>query len=96
MLENFTTWEILATYAGATAMTTIIVQFIKGQVDKLFNLRTEALSYIVAVLVLSISNYFIGEMNVSTAFLALFNGFIVSSTSNKAFEHTKHLFESDK
>lgn len=96
MLENFTTWEILASYAGAVAMTTLVVQSIKRQVDKRVHIHTETLSYIVAVLILVVSSYFLGSLNVSTACLALFNAFIVSSTSNKTFERVKKAFETEK
>ncbi|MEG0116281.1 MAG: hypothetical protein RSA00_07650, partial [Hydrogenoanaerobacterium sp.] len=75
-----------ATYAGAVAMTALIVQLTKGFADKIVKLPTQLYSYIIALLVLLAAYFFTGQLTLSNAVLLLFNAVIVSAASNGAYE----------
>ncbi|MEG2372650.1 MAG: hypothetical protein RSB36_07710, partial [Hydrogenoanaerobacterium sp.] len=61
-MTEFTTWAILATYAGAVAMTALIVQLTKKGLDKIFKIPTQLYSYIVALAVLYTASFFTGQL----------------------------------
>lgn len=81
-LENFVTWEILATYGGSLLMVSLLTQALKGYFK---NVPTQLLSYALALLVLYPALYFTGQLDASGAVLALFNAAVVSLASNGAF-----------
>ena len=56
-MENFFTWSMLATYAGATLATNVITQLFKG-VGFLANVPTRLFSYVVALAVLLAATLF--------------------------------------
>lgn len=85
-MTEFITWALLATYAGAVAMTALVVQFTKNAVDKLLHIPTQLYSYIVALAVLYAAYFFTGQLTISSAVLLLFNGVIVAVASNGAYE----------
>lgn len=92
-MTEFTTWEILATHAGAIAMTALVVQFTKGTLDKLVKLPTQIYSYFVALVVLYAAYFFTGQLSASNAMLLLFNGIIVAVASNGAHEGVSRVME---
>lgn len=85
-LNDFLTWDVIATYAGATVVTALIVQFTKGLVDRLVHIPTQVYSYLVALLVLYAGFFFTGQLTASSAVLILFNGILVAVASNGAYE----------
>lgn len=82
-MNEFFTWEMLATYAGATVATSLITELIKK-----FGVKINArlLAYIVSVVVLIAANYFTGVLSVSTAVITLMNAAVVSLASNGAYD----------
>jgi hypothetical protein len=80
-MDKFFTWEFIATFAGAPIVTGLIVQFTKGW----FNLATQVYSYIVALIVLLVANFFLGNLTLEFGVLCLFNALLVSFTANGAY-----------
>lgn len=82
-MNEFFTWEMLATYVGATVATSLITELIKK-----FGVKINArlLAYIVSVVVLIAANYFTGVLSVSTAVITLMNAAVVSLASNGAYD----------
>ena len=93
--DNFVTWDILATYAGATMMTAIITQFLKDK-GALAKLRTPYLSYIIAVAILLISSAFTSGLTIESAILVLFNAVFVSIAANGGFDRLNDLISTEK
>ena len=83
--DNFVDWKILATYAGAAAMTGIITQLIKN-VGPLKSVPTRLISYLVAVAVLLLAEFFTDDLSVSAAVLTLFNAAVVSLATNSIYD----------
>ena len=82
---EFTTWGILATYAGALAMVMAITQLTKN-IPWIRKIPTQIWSYAVALCVLYPAYFFTGQLNWNTAVLILFNGMIVSLGANGGYE----------
>lgn len=82
------TWAYLATIAGATAATLLIVQFLKLPVDKVWKFPTRILAYAIALILMIAATYFIGELTWESAALAAVNAFVVALAAMGGYEIT--------
>lgn len=82
------TWAYLATIAGATAATLIIVQFLKVPLDRIWKIPTRAFVYVVALVLLLAGTYFTTGLTVNTACLTAVNAVIVALTAYGSYEVT--------
>lgn len=87
-MEQFFTWEMLATVAGCTAATAYVTQFLK-KIEYLNKINTQLISYIVAVVILIPATYFTGSLSASTAFMIPFNAIVVAFSANGAYDSVK-------
>lgn len=88
VMNEFFTWEILATYAGACTAVGLVTYF----VDKLFkNVPTQVVAYFVAVVILILSNLFTGTLTVSSGVLCIFNAILVCSGTSGVISGAKRL-----
>ena len=87
-MNEFFTWGLLGTFAGAAAATGIFTQFVKNWLDKI---PTQIVSYIIAVVVLSAATAFTGG-DLQTLTLVPFNAIIVSTASNGSYEAITRIF----
>jgi divalent metal cation (Fe/Co/Zn/Cd) transporter len=97
MMDNLFTWEALATLAGASAITYLIVAYTKRLVDAFWPpvLGTDIYAVLIGFLVLLATTGALGhEMTWASVVLALFNGFLVAATSGKMSD--KAIDESDR
>jgi hypothetical protein len=81
LMNDFFTWTMLATYAGATLGTTLLTQLLKS-----IPIPTRLLAYIVALVLLLVANFFTGGLTVESGVLCLINAGVVSLASNGAFD----------
>ena len=84
-MNEFFTWNALATYAGATMATALIPQLFKG-VGALKRVPTRLFSFGVAYVVLTLAHIFTGGFTWSCLALCAINAVVVSLASNGAFE----------
>ncbi len=82
------TWEYLASIAGATAATLLIVQFLKVPLDVVWKIPTRVFVYIVALIILLVAIAFTTGLNLQNALMAVVNAFLVALTSYGAYEVT--------
>ena len=84
-LNNFLTWGMLATFMGAAACTGLLTQMLKGVTAKL---PTQWLSYIIAVVVLTVTTAATGGWMQPWTVWALvpLNAALVSLESNGAYQ----------
>lgn len=87
-MDEFFTWTTLATYAGALAATMAVTQLFK-EVGFLAKLPTRIFSWIVAAIVLILSNLFTGTLTLGSAALSLINAVVVSLAANGGFDLIK-------
>ena len=89
MLPNdYITWEFLGTFAGAVAATTLIVQFLKLQADKVWKIPTRYIVYVIAFLVLLSYQVFFGRLTAQNIIITFFNAIIVTMASMGTYEVT--------
>ena len=80
-MQEFFTWAMLGTYAGAVLGTTLITQLFKG-VGFIAKIPTRIFSYAVALIVLLLGSYFTGNLTLADGALCLVNAVIVSLAAN--------------
>ena len=85
MTQEFFTWTMLATYAGAVMATTLVTQLLKG-VGFISKIPTQIFSYVVALAILLAATFFGGQWTWPDAALCLLNAVVVSLASNGAYE----------
>lgn len=83
-MNEFFTWEILATFAGAVTGTAVVTQFIK---DWLKKVPTQMVSYVVALVIIGIATAVQSDAGAEWYVWALipFNAVIVSLGANGAY-----------
>ena len=84
-MNDFFTWAILATYAGATLATTLVTQLLKG-IGFIDRIPTRIFSYIVALIILRMATFFTGALTWDAAALCVVNAVVVSLAANGAFD----------
>ena len=84
MTQEFFTWTMLATYAGAVMATTLVTQLLKG-VGFISKIPTQIFSYVVALVILLAATFFGGQWTWPDAALCLLNAVVVSLASNGAY-----------
>ena len=88
---EFVTWELLGTYAGATAMVGLITQLTKN-IKFVSAIPTQLWAYIIALVTLLCANFFLGQLTLDTAVLLLFNAGLVSLAANGGYEGIVNMF----
>lgn len=83
-MENFFSWNTLATLAGCAAATAVITQFVK-ELPFLKNIATQWVSYVIAVLLLLGATFFTGTLTWASGALIPFNAIIIALSANGAF-----------
>lgn len=81
-------WEQLATIAGATLATLLIVQLLKLPLDRIWKIPTRIIVYLIALIVLMLATYFTSGLTANTALLTAINAVIVSLSAMGAYELT--------
>lgn len=82
------TWAYLATIAGATAATLLIVQFAKLPLDMVWKIPTRLFVYIIALVILAVATAFTSGLDVNSFLLCLLNAFIVALAAYGSYELT--------
>lgn len=82
------TWEYLATIAGATLATLLIVQLLKLPLDKVWKIPTRLVAYVIALIILLLATLFTSGLTVNSALLVAVNAVIVALAAMGAYEIT--------
>jgi hypothetical protein len=80
-MNEYFTWELLASYTGAILAVALITQFIKnlGFIKKI---PTRVTSYVVALIIMILALIFTGNFTWGGAVLTIINAVVVSLASN--------------
>ncbi len=79
-------WEYLATIAGATVATMLIVQLLKLPLDKVWKIPTRIIAYVIALVVMILATHFTIGLTWSNVGLAALNSVIVALAAMGAYE----------
>ncbi|MBQ1790612.1 MAG: hypothetical protein II008_10555 [Oscillospiraceae bacterium] len=90
------TWEYLATIAGATLATLLIVQLLKLPLDHVWKIPTRILVYVIALVILLLSALFTEGLTWESAILTAINAVIVALAAMGAYEITFRKWADDK
>ncbi len=82
------TWEYLATIAGASVFTLLIVQFCKMPLDRVWKIPTRVLVYVIALGVMLLGTAFTTGLTAQSALLAAVNAVIAALTAMGGYEVT--------
>lgn len=82
------TWEQLATIAGATLATLLIVQLLKLPLDMVWKIPTRIVVYVIALIILLLATIFTTGLTVNTGILTAVNAVIVALAAMGAYEVT--------
>lgn len=80
------TWEYLASIAGATAATLLIVQFLKVPLDYVFHVPTRLFVYVIALAIMLVATALTSGLTVNSALLAVVNAFVVALAAYGSYE----------
>ena len=81
-------WDYLATIAGATAATLLIVQLLKLPLDRVWKIPTRILVYFIALIILILATVFTIGLDWSTGLLTAMNAVIVALAAMGSYEIT--------
>ena len=82
------TWEQLATIAGATLATLLVVQLLKLPIDKIWKIPTRIVAYVIALIIMLLSTHFTTGLTWNNAILAAVNAVIVALAAMGSYEIT--------
>lgn len=82
------TWQYIATIAGATAATLLIVQLLKLPLDKVWKIPTRIWVYIIALVLMLLATQFTVGLDLQTGLLTAVNAVIVALAAMGAYEMT--------
>lgn len=82
------TWEQLATIAGATVATLLIVQLLKLPLDKVWKIPTRIITYVIALIIMLLATHFTVGLDWSKAGLAALNAVIVALAAMGSYQIT--------
>ena len=81
-------WEYLATIAGATLATMLIVQLLKLPLDKVWKIPTRIIVYIIALVISLLATYFTAGLTLQNGLLTAVNAVIVALAAMGGYELT--------
>lgn len=87
---NFFDWGYLSSFAGALAAVALITEMIKD-VAILKKIPTQIVSWVLAVIVLILAQFFTDVLTAQNAILALLNGAMVSLAANGGYAALKRM-----
>jgi hypothetical protein len=82
------TWQYIATIAGATVATLLIVQLLKLPLDKVWKIPTRIWVYIIALVLMLLATQFTVGLDLQTGLLTAVNAVIVALAAMGAYEMT--------
>lgn len=81
-------WEQLATIAGATLATLLIVQLLKLPLDKIWKIPTRFVAYVIALIISLLATQFTTGLTLQNGILAAINAVIIALAAMGAYEIT--------
>lgn len=88
-IDNFFTWEVLATFAGCVTATIIVTELLKKFIKKL---DPQIISFVIALLILVIGQLVSNTFTWKGIALDAINAVVVSFAANGGFDAAKRTF----
>ncbi len=94
-MNEFFTWSFLGSFAGCTAATAIITQFIKN-LNPIKRIPTQWISYFLSLILLYLATYFTVGLTGMEAAIIPFNAILIALSANGAFSAVARVGASGK
>lgn len=88
MMNEFFSWNILATFTGCAAATAIITEFVKT-LPFLEKVATQWVSYVIAIILLLGASFFTGTLTPASGALIPLDAVVVALSANGAYSAMK-------
>ena len=92
MNGQFLTWEMLGTYSGTLGMVLILTQLTKG-LPGIQRVSTQLYSYLIALIVMTVTAIFGGRTAASDFVLLIFNAAVVALSANGGYDAMVRVME---
>lgn len=92
-MDEFFTWQILGTFAGASLATGIITQALDKLLNKAKKIPTQLIATLTALVVLLTVHIFTGGLSVSNVVLSVFNAVLVASATSGAISGVRRMMK---
>ena len=92
MNGQFLTWEMLGTYSGTLGMVLILTQLTKG-LPGIQRVPTQLYSYLIALIVMTVTAIFGGRTAASDFVLLIFNAAVVARSANGGYDAMVRVIE---
>lgn len=92
MNGQFLTWEMLGTYSGTLGMVLILTQLTKG-LPGIQRVPTQLYSYLIALIVMTVTAIFGGRTAASDFVLLIFNAAVVALSANGGYDAMVRVME---
>lgn len=89
-------WEYLATIAGATLATMLIVQLLKLPIDKVWKIPTRIIVYVIALIISLLATHFTVGLTLQNGLLTAVNAVIIALAAMGGYEVTIAKLEKSK
>lgn len=88
-IDNFFTWELLATFAGCVAATGVVTELLKRFIKKI---DPQIISFVIALVILVVGQLVAKTFSWNDILLDAINAVVVSFAANGGFDVLKRLF----
>ena len=88
-IENFFTWEMLATFAGCVAATVVVTELLKKFIKKL---DPQIISFVIAMIIMVVAQLVAKTFTWNDLLLDAINAVVVSFAANGGFDALKSIF----
>lgn len=92
-MDHFFSWQMLATFTGASFATALITQFCDRLLNRRKKLPTQAVSYLAALVILLLAQSFTGGLTLDEGFLCVFNALLVSSATSGTISGVRRMMQ---
>ena len=92
MNGQFLTWEMLGSYSGTLGMVLILTQLTKG-LPGIQRVPTQLYSYLIALIVMTVTAIFGGRTAASDFVLLIFNAAVVALSANGGYDAMVRVIE---
>lgn len=85
---DYLSWEFLGTMAGIVTVTTLLTQFLKLPLDKVWKIPTRYIVFVIALILLFAVEYVKGSLTIDRSIMILLNAVVVTMASLGTYETT--------
>ncbi len=87
-MDNFYNWDYLSSFTGIVACVTLIIQFTKVSLDKVWKIPTRFVVWVLSYILLVLVSWFTTGITINKLIMSALNAIVVTLASMGAYEAT--------